>query len=160
VITMSASEAALTVGAELIGKDVRFRGCDTDSRRLRPGQLFIALRGERFDGHEFIGMAAKAGAVAALVEEDVPEAGLSLLRVKNSRRAMGTLAGHWRDGFDLPLIALTGSNGKTTVKEMIGSVLSQQAPVLATQGNLNNDIGVPLTLFGLGAPTIRVKSII
>ncbi|MEX2524679.1 MAG: UDP-N-acetylmuramoyl-tripeptide--D-alanyl-D-alanine ligase [Gammaproteobacteria bacterium] len=147
---MFASEAAGTIGAELIGEDVRFEGCTTDSRQVRAGQMFIALKGERFDGHDFLDSAAAAGAAAALVEEAEAVARLPLLKAADVRRAMGTLAGYWRGCFDLPLIALTGSNGKTTVKEMIGAVLSQQAPVLATQGNLNNDIGVPLTLFDLG----------
>lgn len=150
MISMLASEAAATVGADLIGEDVRFEGCTTDSRCIRDGQMFIALKGEHFNGHSFIGMAADAGAAAALIDETVAEPRLALIKSGGTRRAMGRLAGHWRSGFELPLIALTGSNGKTTVKEMITAILSQQATVLATQGNLNNDIGVPLTLFGLG----------
>ncbi len=150
MIRMRASDAARVTGAVLSGDDVRFDGCTTDSRNVNAGQLFIALKGERFDGHRYVGAAAAAGACAALVEEDVGDADLTLLRCGDSRRAMGDLAGYWRGCFDLPLIALTGSNGKTTVKEMIAAVVSRRAPVLATRGNLNNDIGVPLTLFGLG----------
>jgi UDP-N-acetylmuramoyl-tripeptide--D-alanyl-D-alanine ligase len=151
MISMLLSAAATAIEARLHGSDVVFSGCSTDSRSLAPGALFIALRGERYDGHDFVAAARERGASAALVEEETDTGPLPLLIAPDTRAAMGRLAGHWRSGFDLPLIALTGSNGKTTVKEMISAILSQQAPVLATRGNLNNDIGVPLTLFGLGA---------
>ena len=152
MISMLLSAAAAAIEARLHGEDVVFSGCSTDSRSLSAGALFIALRGERYDGHDFVAAARERGASAALVDEEGTETGsLPLLIVPDTRTAMGRLAAHWRAGFDLPLIALTGSNGKTTVKEMIAAILSQQAPVLATRGNLNNDIGVPLTLFGLGA---------
>ena len=144
------SEAAVPADARLTGKDVRFNGCSTDSRDISPGQMFIALRGERFDGHAFINEARKAGACAALVAGDLTPSEFPLLVVDDTRQAMGKLARYWRSEFKLPLIALTGSNGKTTVKEMLASILSLQAPVLSTRGNLNNDIGVPLTLFQLG----------
>ena len=147
---MTLSQAAIPAEARLLGEDVRFNGCSTDSREIKPGQMFIALRGEHYDGHAFIGQARQAGACAALVERADSGDGIPSLLVDDSRKAMGRLARYWRNEFKLPLIALTGSNGKTTVKEMLASILGLQAPVLSTRGNLNNDIGVPLTLFRLG----------
>jgi len=147
---MLLSTAARDLQAKLIGADVRFAGCSTDSRKIKTGEMFIALRGKHFDGHDFIDRARHSGAAAAMVEMDIGES-LPQLRVTDTRLAMGQLAGLWRNGFDLRLVAVTGSNGKTTVKEMLATILSLQAPVLATQGNLNNDIGVPLTLFNIGA---------
>ncbi len=128
----------------------------TDTRTLQAGDLFLALRGERFDAHDFLPQAAQAGAVAVLVENSAVVADLPALRVSDTRAALGRLAAGWRARFDLPLIAVTGSNGKTTVTQMIASILrAWQAALdcpdgaLATQGNFNNDIGVPLTLLRL-----------
>ena len=126
----------------------------TDSRSLRPGDLFVALRGDAFDAHHFLPQAAAAGAVAAVAEQGLAEAGLPGVQVPDSRRALGELATLWRAQFRLPLIAVTGSNGKTTVTQMLASILraavgGQGEDALATQGNLNNDIGVPLTLLRL-----------
>jgi UDP-N-acetylmuramoyl-tripeptide--D-alanyl-D-alanine ligase len=149
MITMKLSNAALSLDATYFGEDVEFTGCSTDSRNLDSGELFIAIKGERFDGHDFIMHAKQRGASAAMVS-NTGQHYLPELVVKDTRRAMGKLAGIWRSGFAIPLVAITGSNGKTTVKEMLVSILGQKAPVLATQKNLNNDIGVPLTLFGLG----------
>ena len=141
-------------------------GISTDSRHIQPGDLFIALRGENFDGHDFVRkLLAQTGAVAALVDEtwwqqqSGQAADLPVVVVANTRLALGALAASWRSRFTLPLIGLTGSNGKTTVKEMIAAILRQQYPqtrdsaetVLATQGNLNNDIGLPLMLLRLRA---------
>ena len=129
----------------------------TDTRTLQPGDLFVALRGERFDAHQFIAQAAAQGATAVLCEaageSAARAAGLPALIVPDSRRALGQLAAGWRSQFDLPLIAVTGSNGKTTVTQMIASILRAAEPEhsLSTQGNLNNDIGVPLTLLKLRA---------
>ena len=129
----------------------------TDTRTLQPGDLFVALRGERFDAHQFIAQAAAQGATAVLCEAAgeaaAQAAGLPALIVPDSRLALGELAAGWRRQFDLPLIAVTGSNGKTTVTQMIASILRAHAgdAAHATQGNLNNDIGVPLTLLGLRA---------
>jgi UDP-N-acetylmuramoyl-tripeptide--D-alanyl-D-alanine ligase len=125
----------------------------TDTRTLASGDLFVALRGERFDAHDFLSQAKTAGAAAALAERGVEEAGMSGLIVPDAKRALGELAAAWRAQFDLPLIAVTGSNGKTTVTQMIASILKALSPEhsLATQGNLNNDIGVPLTLLRLRA---------
>jgi UDP-N-acetylmuramoyl-tripeptide--D-alanyl-D-alanine ligase len=147
---MQLREAATVMEGRLEGADGAFRGCSTDSRTIKAGELFIALRGDRFDGHEFIAVAAGAGAGAAVVERDVAAPPLPLIRVENTLTAMGRLAGNWRGRFGVPLLAVTGSNGKTTVKEMLAAILARRAPVLATRGNLNNEIGVPLTLFGLG----------
>ncbi len=129
----------------------------TDTRTLRAGDLFVALRGERFDANAFIAQAAAQGASAVLCEASgeaaAREAGLPALIVADSRTALGELAAGWRAQFTLPLIAVTGSNGKTTVTQMVASILRAHAgeAAHATQGNLNNDIGVPLTLLGLRA---------
>lgn len=156
---MTVAAAALALGARAEGADVQFTSVSTDTRTLQPGALFVALRGERFDGHDYLDRARAAGAVAAMVEVDAAAraaaAGLAAVVVAGTRRALGTLAKHWRAGFRIPLIAVVGSNGKTTVKEMIAACLRAHfgaANVLATAGNLNNDVGVPLTLLGLRAP--------
>ncbi len=150
---MQISKAAETLQAKYHGEDVCFTGCSTDTRTLKNKELFIALRGENFDGHDYLDKAMTLGASAVLMEEKYDGPGLSTgssIVVQDTRQAMGELAKEWRAGFSIPLIAITGSNGKTTVKEMVAGILSCQASVLATEGNLNNDIGVPLTLFGLG----------
>lgn len=147
---MRLSEAASRLGGTLSGEDVQFTGCSIDSRTLRGGNLFIAIRGSRYDGHDFVKSAKDSGACAALVERDTGDQ-MPLLILNDTKQAMIDLAGYWRNSFDIPLLAVTGSNGKTTVKEMLSSILSLKGPVLSTRGNLNNDIGVPLTLFGLGS---------
>ena len=129
----------------------------TDSRSLQAGDLFVALRGERFDGNQFIAQAQAQGAVAVVCEASgeaqAATHGLPALVVPDARIALGELAAGWRAQFSLPLIAVTGSNGKTTVTQMVASILRAHAgdDALSTQGNLNNDIGVPLTLFNLRA---------
>ena len=144
------------VQAERI-EGVRVMRVHTDTRTLQSGDLFVALRGERFDAHAFIAQAAVQGASAVLCEaagqDAARQAGLPALVVPDSRIALGELAAGWRKQFDLPLIAVTGSNGKTTVTQMIASILRAHAgdAAYATRGNLNNDIGVPLTLLGLRA---------
>ncbi|MCP5150558.1 MAG: UDP-N-acetylmuramoyl-tripeptide--D-alanyl-D-alanine ligase [Chromatiales bacterium] len=107
------------------------------------------MRGERFDGHAFVADAARAGAVACLVDHD-PQAGIPALVVADTLRALGALASAWRQGFALPVVAVTGSNGKTTVKEMVATILGARVPTLSTRGNFNNEIGLPLTLARLG----------
>jgi len=149
MIQMRLSEAANILSAGLIGDDVHFRGCSTDTRTLTKGSLFIALRGDNYDGHDFIDDAFREGAAAALVERELSDIDQPLIVVDNSKGAMGDLASAWRSNFTMPVIAVTGSNGKSTVKEMLASILSQEDEVLSTEGNLNNDIGVPLTLFRL-----------
>jgi len=124
----------------------------TDSRDLRAGCLFVALRGERFDAHDFLVQATRQGAAAVMCERWVDGLRAPGLLVPDARRALGELARGWRARFSLPLIAVTGSNGKTTVKEMIASILAAQfgeQARLATAGNQNNEVGVPLTLFRL-----------
>jgi UDP-N-acetylmuramoyl-tripeptide--D-alanyl-D-alanine ligase len=137
--------------------DVSVLRVHTDSRSLQAGDLFVALRGERFDGNQFIAQAKSLGAVAVLCEASgaaaAQAAGLSALVVPDARIALGELAAGWRAQFSLPVIAVTGSNGKTTVTQMVASILRAQAgdAALSTQGNLNNDIGVPLTVLHLRA---------
>ena len=134
------------------GEDVVVTSVDTDSRRVQPGQLFVALPGDKFDGHNFLPQVAMQGAVAALVSKPV-EPSLPTVLVKDTRLALGQLSSWWRQKLALPLIAVTGSNGKTTTKEMIAAIMQGYVGgadnVLATDGNFNNDIGMPLTLLRL-----------
>lgn len=136
-----------------ITADTVIDGVSTDSRQVVPGSLFVALKGERFDAHRFLGDVAAAGKAAAVMAEQAPEGyPLPVLVVRDTRRAMGEMAACWRRQFDIPVIGVTGSNGKTTVKEMIASILRSafgKNAYLATAGNFNNDIGVPLTVFRL-----------
>jgi len=153
---MNLSEAARALPGRLVGPDAEIRGVTTDSRRVNAGDLFVALAGLRFDGHEYVAEALARGATAALVSRPVEGAApYSQLVVDDTRAALGRLAAHWRGKFAIPVVALTGSNGKTTVKEMIAAILVAHAGardlILATQGNLNNDIGMPLTLLTLRA---------
>jgi UDP-N-acetylmuramoyl-tripeptide--D-alanyl-D-alanine ligase len=152
---LSAAELAASVPGAVVEGDaaVRFSSVCSDSRQLRLDCLFVALRGERFDGHGFVAEAAQRGAVVALVEQRV-DAPLTQVVVPNSRRALGLAAAAWRSRFSLPLIAVAGSNGKTTVTQMLASILARAfgpARRLATRGNFNNDIGLPLMLFELAA---------
>ena len=127
---------------------------NTDTRSLKTGQIFLALSGERFDGHDYVNQAAERGAVAAIVARPVPGAGLPLLVLGDTHKALTRIASVWRRQFSLPVIAVTGSNGKTTTKEMIASILREwlgEESMVATRGNLNNDIGVPLSLLRLSA---------
>ncbi|MDF2463799.1 MAG: murF [Ramlibacter sp.] len=125
----------------------------SDTRTLQPGDLFVALKGERFDANDFLADAKTKGAVAAIAHRGKLPAGLPGIEVDDSKLALGALGAGWRAQFDLPLIAVTGSNGKTTVTQMIASILRawQQGAMLATQGNLNNEIGLPLQLLRLRA---------
>ena len=159
---MDLREAATAVGGQVPGTNPGFTAVSTDTRSIGPGELFVALRGENFDGHDYLDVAAKNGAVAALVDADWAaghSAPLPLLVAADTRLALGRLAAHWRGKFAIPLVGITGSNGKTTVKEMTAAILRAQArldgleddAVLATTGNLNNDIGLPLTLLKLRA---------
>ncbi len=148
MISMSLSKAAAAVETNFNSEDIIFSGCSTDSRTIEKGNLFIALKGEYFDGHKYVSIAEEKGASSLMVEREVTHT-KPVLQVKDTRKAMGLLARSWREAMTIPLIAITGSNGKTTVKEMVTSILSEISEVHATSGNLNNDIGVPLTLFGL-----------
>ena len=158
---MDLFEAATATGGNAIHGNPPFSAVSTDSRSIGAGALFVALKGERYDGHEYVQGAFEHGAAAAMVDHGWTGApGHPLLQVDDTRLALGALAAHWRCKFKLPLIAVTGSNGKTTVKEMCAAILRAQAvaqgldaqlAVLATHGNLNNDIGVPLMLLRLHA---------
>jgi UDP-N-acetylmuramoyl-tripeptide--D-alanyl-D-alanine ligase len=152
---LSAAELAGAVPGAVVKGDAAARivSVCTDSRQIRPGCLFVALRGARFDGHDFVAEAARQGATVALVEQPV-DAPLTQVVVRDSRRALGMAAASWRARYKLPLIAVAGSNGKTTVTQMLASILARAfGPTrrLATRGNLNNDIGLPLMLFELAA---------
>lgn len=145
--------AGLIAGASVTGDGaVRFTGVSTDSRSVAAGELFVALQGDHFDGHDYLDQVATCGAVAALVSRPVADCALPCIVVGDTRQALGTLAAGWRRRFKLPVIAVTGSNGKTTTKEMIAAICEAAFGAdgtLATRGNLNNDIGVPLTLLRL-----------
>ena len=146
MIRMRLGEAAATLGLRAVGEDVAFHGAGTDSRTISPGALFVAVRGPNFDGHDFVEGACRRGAAAALVER-APDVSIPYVLARDSVRAFGQLAAAWRNRFrDLVLVGITGSNGKTTVKEMVAAILRIRGPVSATRGNLNNEIGVPLTL--------------
>jgi UDP-N-acetylmuramoyl-tripeptide--D-alanyl-D-alanine ligase len=143
------SELTNALNGRLISADASFDGVSIDSRAIKPGQLFIALAGPRFDGHDYLNEVAAKGAVAALVEREVADSALPQLLVKDTRQALGQLGALNRAAFTQPVAAVTGSSGKTTVKEMLASILRTRGPVLATRGNLNNDLGAPLTLLEL-----------
>jgi UDP-N-acetylmuramoyl-tripeptide--D-alanyl-D-alanine ligase len=135
---------------------IHFSSVSTNTRKLKQGDLYVALRGDNFDGANFLAQAVQNGAVAAVVNRDSYRGEPSpcpLILVDDTRLALGQLAAYWRTQFDIPLVAITGSNGKTTVKEMLAAILRVAAgsdeAVLATKGNLNNDIGMPLTLLQL-----------
>ncbi len=150
-LTLSDAQALLP-GSTLVGDGATgFARVHSDTRTLRAGDLFVALRGERFDANDFLAQAKAAGAVAALAERGLLEAGLPGLLVPDAKAALGQLAAAWRRQQQLPVIAVTGSNGKTTTTQMIASILRAWVgdDALATEGNYNNDIGVPLTLLRL-----------
>ncbi len=147
---MSLALVAEVLRAPLIGRDATFTGVGTDTRTLAAGDLFVALVGPNFDGHSFLPEAIAKGAAGALLSRPL-ETPLPYVRVPETRAALGSLAAFWRRQFQIPVIAVTGSNGKTTVKEMIGAIMSETGRGCATRGNLNNDIGVPLTLLRLRA---------
>lgn len=149
-------EVAHALAAAPVAENVVIRSVSTDTRTLAAGALFVCLRGPRFDGHDHVPAAIARGAAAVLVEHGRADANWTVpaLEVSDTRLALGALAQYWRARFDIPLVAVAGSNGKTTVKEMIAAILRAQhgeAAVLATAGNYNNDIGLPLTLLGLRA---------
>jgi UDP-N-acetylmuramoyl-tripeptide--D-alanyl-D-alanine ligase len=132
--------------------DAAVTGLTTDSRKIKAGDLFVALRGENFDAHDFLAQVANSGAVAVVAERIPEHFALPALIVPDTKLALAEIGRYWRQQFMLPVIGVTGSNGKTTVKEMISSILSVAFGVecrLATSGNLNNEIGVPLTILGL-----------
>jgi UDP-N-acetylmuramoyl-tripeptide--D-alanyl-D-alanine ligase len=147
---MSLSILADVLKTSLTGRDAVFTGVCHDTRTLTAGDLYVAIKGDHFDGHSFLAEAIRAGAAGALLSRDI-ETPLPYVLVPDTRAAFGELAAFWRRQFHIPVIAVTGSNGKTTVKEMIGAIMGQIGPGCVTRGNLNNDIGVPLTLSRLRA---------
>jgi len=142
-------EAADAAGGRLIGDDRRYGAVSTDSRTLTAGALFVALRGPKFDGAEFAAAALARGAIGAILERALPGVALPQIVVPDALKALQQLAIAWRAGFSIPIVGVGGSNGKTTAKEMTAAILSRRGPCLATHGNLNNHIGVPLTLMRL-----------
>ncbi len=143
---MMLSEIAKAVSGCMLGADVLCESVGSDSRNIVKNQLFVGIKGERFDGNTYALEAIKQGAAAVLVSDVNTQAGSAVI-VPDTRLALGRLASYWRNKFRLPLVAVTGSNGKTTVKEMIAAILAvTNKKILATQGNLNNDIGMPMTL--------------
>jgi UDP-N-acetylmuramoyl-tripeptide--D-alanyl-D-alanine ligase len=149
---LTLTRIATPLEGRLLGADACFASVSSDSRRIAVGQLFIALSGPNFDGHDYLADVAAKGAVAALVSREVPGSALPQLLVADTRLALGQLGAYNRSLFAGPVAAVTGSSGKTTVKEMLAAILCAglNGPVLATRGNLNNDLGAPLTLLELG----------
>ncbi len=143
------ASVAKVLNSELTVNDNVFDGISIDTRTLKPGELFIALVGPNFDGHEYLQLAYDKGAVAAIVNQKIETIGLPQIQVNDTRLALAEMAKARRDAFGGRIIGLTGSNGKTTVKELIAAVLKRKGKVLATQGNFNNEIGLPLTLLDL-----------
>ena len=149
MIRLNLEVVARELGCKLPRSAPEIHGVAIDSRAVQAGNLFAALSGERSDGHDYVAVAARAGAVAALVSRPL-SAALPQLVVDDVQTALGTLAAFWRRQHELRVVAITGSNGKTTTKEMLGNILATSASVLSTSGNLNNELGLPLTLFRLG----------
>jgi UDP-N-acetylmuramoyl-tripeptide--D-alanyl-D-alanine ligase len=141
---------AQSCGGRLVGPDAAFNGVSTDSRTINPGELFVALSGPRFKGEDYVAAAVARGAAGAVVRSASEGAGSQIL-VADTLAALASSAHAWRASFSIPVVGVAGSNGKTTVKELISSILSQAGPCLSTRGNLNNHIGVPLTLFRIRA---------
>ncbi len=148
---MMISDISKAVNGQPLGTDMLCESVGSDSRNIIKNQLFVAIKGENFDGNTFASEAIKQGAAAVLIS-DTKSAARPAVLVSNTRLALGALAKHWRNQFQIPLLAITGSNGKTTVKEMVSAILkAAKHNVLATTGNLNNDIGMPMTLLKLRA---------
>ena len=145
---MNLLTAASAVDGHVVGDDAVFEQVVTDTRDLHGGELFIALQGEHFDGQDFAQDAKRSGAVAVMANRQL-EVDLPTLVVADTTRSLGQLAAYWRQQFEIPVIGVTGSNGKTTVREMIARILESDGPTLAAKGNFNNHIGLPLTLLKL-----------
>ena len=150
MLRLMLSDVQSRVEGDLLGEDVQLDSFSIDTRTMQPDDLYIAIEGDQFDGHDYCGDAERKGACGLLVHKEV-DSDLPQLKVENTRTALGLLGKMWAEQFQLPTVAITGSNGKTTVKEMVAAMLSQLGPTLATEGNFNNDIGVPLTLLRLRA---------
>lgn len=148
MIEMFLNEIAEKLNGTLMGEDAKISGVSIDTRTLQAGNLYIAIAGKNFDGHDFVENAKQAGAIAVLTHEKL-ETDLAQILVENTHSALGLLAAVWREKIPAKIVGVTGSNGKTTTKEMLAAILGVSEKVLFTQGNLNNDIGVPLTLLKL-----------
>jgi UDP-N-acetylmuramoyl-tripeptide--D-alanyl-D-alanine ligase len=146
-------------GGRLAGEDRPWSAVVTDTRNLKAGELYLALRGPRFDGNQFVGAAAAAGAAGAVVDRVVDAAALPLVEVADGQDALTRAGAGWRAQYRGVVVGVAGSNGKTTTKELIAAILAQKGTVLATRGNLNNHIGVPLTLLRLADETSAVIEI-
>ncbi|MCR4300513.1 MAG: UDP-N-acetylmuramoyl-tripeptide--D-alanyl-D-alanine ligase [Sulfuricaulis sp.] len=147
---MSLSILSDVVKCPVKGVDAVFTGVSHDTRTLLSGDLYVAIKGERYDGHNFLAEAINAGAVGAMLSRDM-DTTLPYVRVPNTRLGLGNLGAFWRNQFGYPVVAITGSNGKTTAKEMVGAILGEDGPGCVTRGNFNNEIGVPLTLVRMRA---------
>lgn len=148
MIELFLSEIAEKLNSTLIGADAKISGVSIDTRTLQAGNLYIAIAGKNFDGHDFVESAKEAGAIAILTHKKL-DTDLAQILVENTHSAFGKLAVMWREKMPAKIVGVTGSNGKTTTKEMLAAILEVSEKVLFTQGNLNNDIGVPLTLLKL-----------
>lgn len=149
MLSMPLSEVALWTHGTLYGHDAPLHGVGTDTRQLAPGMLFVAIRGERVDGHDFLAQASAAGAAGALVERRVPDAQLPQVQVADTLAALGDLASAVRARSSVQVVGITGSSGKTTVKNLCAAILEGVAPTHATAGNQNNEIGLPLSLLNM-----------
>jgi UDP-N-acetylmuramoyl-tripeptide--D-alanyl-D-alanine ligase len=159
VVKFRLDEVLSAAGGVLVHGDPHqvVTGVCTDSRQVKPGDLFIALKGERFNGHEFLTTAAHMGAVALVVMDDSPMiTGIAMIKVADTLKALGDIAHFHRRRFPVPVIAITGSNGKTTTKDLLASVLGQELTLVKTEGNFNNEIGLPLTLLKMDSQTEAV----
>lgn len=145
-MNMKLSEIAECVQGQLVGEDDVITSVSIDTRTIKPGQLYIGIKGKNFDGNEFVREAEQAGATAAIVSKGFAAAAMPYIIVDDTHLALAELAGEWRKKMPVSIVGITGSNGKTTVKEIVAAILGINDNVLFTQGNLNNDIGVPLTL--------------
>ncbi len=145
---MTLSEASAAVGGELHGNEASFNSVSIDSRTLSPGGLFVAISGREHDGHDFVTKSAESGAVGAMVSNLQP-APIAQIKVADTTQSLGVLAKNWREHFNIPVLAITGSNGKTTVTRMVTSILQQVGACLAPEKSFNNQWGVPLTILGL-----------
>ncbi|OOZ37286.1 UDP-N-acetylmuramoyl-tripeptide--D-alanyl-D-alanine ligase [Solemya velesiana gill symbiont] len=148
MISFTTTSVAEQLGTQHLGAEVCFSSVSTDTRTIGSGDLFVAIQGPSFDAHDFIGRVKASGAAAAMVSRE-SDVAISQVVVPDTRIGLGRLAALWRQASNAPLVAVTGSNGKTTVKEMLAVILAKSGTVLSTQGNLNNDIGLPLTLMRL-----------
>ena len=153
MIQMRLTDLSNILNVKEINSGQTFKGISVNSRDTMPSNLFVAIKGARFDGHDYVKEAADKGAIAAVVERFNPKLSILQLVVSDTLKALGDLASVWRAKFKVPVIGITGSVGKTTVKEMIGSILSQLGSCLTSQGNMNNEIGLPLTLFSIQKDT-------